>query len=103
MKEITYFLPPYPTSPRAKLLSAIEFLSNEGADQTTFLLLAAIAQSIMLSEECHIKFINIGFEAALDIYDLSMLNADFYEMQKDPNNPRNCNGYIEFQKRCNNQ
>ena len=103
MGKITYFLPPYPTSPRATLLSAIEFLSNEGVDETTFLLLAAIAQSIIWSEECHIKFLDIGFKAALEIYDASAQNADFYEVQKDPGNPRNWNGYIEFLKRHNYQ
>ena len=103
MGKITYFLPPYPTSPKATLLSAIELLSNEGVDETTFLLLAAIAQSIIWSEECHIKFIDIGFEAAIEIYDTSVQNADFYEVQKDPGNPRNWNGYIEFQNRYNDQ
>lgn len=63
--EVKYLLP---TSPRAKLHSAIDLLSNNEVDSTTFLLLAAIAQSIIFSEECHIKFLDISFEAALEIY-----------------------------------
>lgn len=103
MGKITYFLSPYPTSPKAKLLSAIELLSDRGVDDTTFLLLAAMAQSIIWSEECHIQFLDTGFKAAIELYDSSVQNADFNEVQTDPNNPRNWSGYIEFQKRYNNQ
>lgn len=98
MGKITYFLPPYPTSPKAKLLSAIEFLEAEGVDSTTFLLLAKIAESTLWSEECYLRFLDTGFKAAIELYDTATQNAEFDEVQKDPDNPRNWSVYTEFRK-----
>jgi len=95
MDEDRYFLPPYLTSPKAKLLSAIELLSAHDVDDTVFLLLGAIAQSILWSEESNKRFIDLGFLAAIEIYDSAVQNADFDKVQTDPNNPRNWKGYIK--------
>lgn len=94
MGKITYFLPPYPTSPLAKLLSAIELLEAEGCGNTTLLLLAAIAESTLWSDECYKRFLDTGFKAAIELYDAATQNAaEVDEVQKDPNNPRNWKGY----------
>lgn len=89
MSHITYFLPPYPTSPKAKLLSAIEYLESEECGGEILLLLAAIAESTIWSEECYQRFIDVGMKAALELYDISTINAAYEQTQKDPNNPRN--------------
>lgn len=94
MCKITYFLPPYPTSPLAKLLSAIELLEASGCGDTTLLLLAAIAESTLWSDECYERFLDTGYKAAIELYDAATQNADFDEVQKDPNNPRNWKGYL---------
>lgn len=93
MSHISYFLPPYPTSPKAKLLSAIEYLESEECGGEILLLLAAIAESTVWSEECYQRFIDVGMKAALELYDVSTINTPYERTEKDPNNPRNWQAY----------
>ena len=95
MEDSRYSLPPYLTSPKAKLLSQIEFLSAHNVDDTVFLLLAAIAQSILWSEECEERFLDTGFKAAIELYDEATQNTEFDKVQIDPQNPRNWKGYVK--------
>ena len=89
MSQISYFLPPYPTSPKAKLLSAIEYLESAECGGEILLLLAAIAESTVWSQECYERFIDVGMKAALELYDVSTMNTPYGQTEKDPNNPRN--------------
>jgi hypothetical protein len=83
-QHISYFLPPFPTSGRAKLSCAIEYLlSEDGIGEEELKLLAAIAESIIWSEECHRAFIKTGFDAALELYDQSTMNASVEQTEKD--------------------
>jgi|GEM_PF-5872560 len=95
MEDSRYSLPAYLTSPKARLLSVIDLLSAHDVDDTVFLLLGAIAQSILWSEESNKLFIDLGFSAAIEIYDSAMQNADFDKVQTDPQNPRNWTGYAK--------
>ncbi|MBD2181036.1 hypothetical protein H6S82_03575 [Planktothrix sp. FACHB-1355] len=93
MSHISYFLPPYPTSPKAKLLSAIEYLESEECGGEILLLLAAIAESTVWSQECYERFIDVGMKAALELYDISTMNTPYEQTEKDPSNPRNWQAY----------
>ena len=93
MSHISYFLPPYPTSTKAKLLSAIEYLESEECGGEILLLLAAIAESTHWSEECYQRFIDVGMKAALELYDISTMNTPYEQTEKDPDNPRNWQAY----------
>lgn len=95
MEDNTYSLPPYLTTPKARLLSAIDLLSAHDVDDTVFLLLTAMAQSIAWSEEYHERFLKIGFVAAIELYDAAAQNRPFEEVEKDPKNPRNWKGYVK--------
>ncbi len=95
MEDNTYSLPPYLTTPKARLLSTIDLLSADDVDDTVFLLLAAIAQSVVWSEKSYEKFCKLGFDVALEIYDTAVQNQVFEEIQKDPDNPRNWKGYSD--------
>lgn len=97
-QHISYFLPPFPTSGRAKLQSAIEYLlSEDGIGEEELKLLAAIAESIIWSEECHHAFIKTGFEAALELYNYSTMNASVEQIENDHENPRNWKTYSIYQ------
>lgn len=94
-------LPPYPTSTAAKLReakanlrSAIDrLIDSECGDATTLNLLAAIATCPSWDEWSERSFRRLGFSIATELYDLSMMNADFEETIDSPNNPRNWDGY----------
>ena len=53
------------------------------------MLLAAIAESTVWSEECYQRFIDVGMKAALELYDVATMNTPYEQTEKDPNNPRN--------------
>lgn len=98
MSQISYFLPPYPTSPKAKLLAAIANLESEECGAETLLLLAAIAESIIWSEKCYQRFLDVGLQAALELYDTSAINATYEQQETDPNNPRNWKLFSTWKK-----
>lgn len=89
MNHISYCLPPYPTSPKAKLMAAIEYLESEDCGDEILLLLAAIVESTVWSEECYQRFLDVGMKAALELYDASTINSSQEQTKTDPNNPRN--------------
>lgn len=97
-------LPPYPTSEAAKVSMAREKLiaaiaQLESCNQGTILmLLSAISQSILYSEESYQRFADTGWLAAIELYDTATQNSEFEAVQVDPNNPRNWSGYAEWQK-----
>ena len=93
---ITKFLPPYPTSKRAKMLDAVArlestilMLVDEDCDPEAILLLADLGFSFLYSEECQERFINVGMLAALEIYECCTMNAEYEDTLTDINNPRN--------------
>ncbi|MGB3208219.1 MAG: hypothetical protein WBB28_24810 [Crinalium sp.] len=99
---ITKFLPPYPTSKQAKMLDAIAkleatvlFLVSENYDPEIVLLFAELAASTIWSEECRKKVIDIGMQAALELYDHATINADYAQIQRDLDNPRRWKLYQE--------
>lgn len=97
-QHISYFLPPFPTSGRAKLSCAIEYLLSENAvGEEELKLLTAIVESIIWSEECHHAFIKTGFDAALELYDIGTMNASLEQTEFDPENPRNWKTYSIYQ------
>ncbi|MGB3208297.1 MAG: hypothetical protein WBB28_25210 [Crinalium sp.] len=106
----TKFLPPYPTSTKAKTLDAVAkleasvlFLVSNNYDPEIILLLAELAASTMWSEKCRKKVIDIGMQAALELYDNAMMNADYAQIQTDLDNPRRWKIYQEATKIWNRQ
>ncbi|MBU7585713.1 MAG: hypothetical protein KAF91_22985 [Nostoc sp. TH1S01] len=100
MKQLTGFTPiaalPESTAASAKkeLLTTIDWLQAEGAaSETNLNLLIAIAQSILWSEESYIRFLQCGFNAAIELFDESSQNWDFEEAMLSRHNPRNWDGY----------
>lgn len=62
---------------------------SEDCEAEKLLLLAAIAESTVWSEESYQRFLDVGMKATLKLYDASTLNATHEETKIDPNNPRN--------------
>ncbi len=99
---ITKFLPPYPTSKRAKMLDAVAkleasvlFLVSNNYDPEIILLLAELAASTLWSEECRKKVVDIGMQAALELYDNATVNSAEAQIQADLDNPRRWKVYKE--------
>ncbi|AFZ11564.1 hypothetical protein Cri9333_0621 [Crinalium epipsammum PCC 9333] len=97
---ITKFLPPYPTSRRAKMLDAVARLEStilmlvgHDCDPEAILLLAELGFSFLYSDECQERFIDVGMQAALEIYECSTINAEYEDTITDINNPRNWGFY----------
>ncbi|WP_341531403.1 hypothetical protein WKK05_37465 (plasmid) [Nostoc sp. UHCC 0302] len=96
MKQLTGSIPiaalPESTARGAKqrLLATIEWLDDEDATSTTNLrLLTAIVESILWSEESYNRFLQCGFDAAIELFDNSSQNWDFEQVISSPDNPRN--------------
>ncbi|NEU84705.1 hypothetical protein, partial [Nostoc sp. UIC 10630] len=75
MKQLTGFIPiaalPPSTAASAKqLLETIEWLHKEGAaTETNLKLLTVIVKSILCSEESYTRFLQCGFDAAIEFFD----------------------------------
>ncbi len=105
MKQLTGFIPvavlPESTAASAKkqLLSTIEWLDKEGAaTETNLKLLTAIVESILCSEESYTRFLQCGFDAAIEFFDTNSQNWDFEESMSSPYNPRNWDKYKQLQQ-----
>lgn len=52
-------------------------------------LLCAIMEMPVWSEESHQKFAKVGFDMAVELYEVSTMNMEPYEVLTDPDNPDN--------------
>lgn len=100
MKQLTVSMPiaalPESTAAFAKqqLLATIEWLQKEGAaDETNLKLLTAIVESILWSEESYTRFLQCGFDAAIELFDITSQNWEFEESTSSRHNPRNWDEY----------
>jgi phage/plasmid-associated DNA primase len=100
MKQLTGSIPiaalPESTDVSAKeqLIATIEWLQKEGAaSETNLKLLTAIVESILWSEESYTRFLQCGFDAAIELFDISSQNWEFEESMSSPHNPRNWDEY----------
>ncbi|MBE9209460.1 hypothetical protein IQ244_23775 [Nostoc sp. LEGE 06077] len=105
MKQLIGFTPiaalPESTaaSTKQQLLTTIDWLQKEGAaSETNLNLLIAIAQSILWSEESYIRFLQCGFDAAIELFDESSQNWDFEEAMLSRHNPRNWDEYKQLKQ-----
>jgi hypothetical protein len=105
MKQLTGFIPvatlPESTAASAKkeLLETIEWLQCEGAaTETNLKLLTVIVESILWSKESYTKFLQCGFDAAIELFDISSQNWEFEESTSSPHNPRNWDEYEQLQQ-----
>ncbi|MBW4565907.1 MAG: hypothetical protein KME32_33470 [Mojavia pulchra JT2-VF2] len=105
MKQLTGFTPiaalPESTAASAKkqLLDTIDWLQKEGAaSETNLNLLIAIVQSILWSEESYTRFLQCGFDTAIELFDISSQNWDFEEAMLSRHNPRNWNEYKQLEE-----
>lgn len=105
MKQLTGFIPvaalPQSTAASAKqqLLSTIDWLDKEGAaTETNLKLLTAIVESILCSEESYTRFLQCGFDAAIEFFDTNSQNWDFEESMSSPDNPRNWDKYKQLKQ-----
>ncbi|MBE8992545.1 hypothetical protein [Nostoc sp. LEGE 12450] len=105
MKQLTGFIPvaalPESTAASAKkqLLETIEWLYKEGAaTETNLKLLTAIVESILCSEESYARFLQCGFDAAIEFFDTNSQNWEFEESISSPYNPRNWDKYKQLQQ-----
>ncbi|MEH2151698.1 hypothetical protein [Nostoc sp.] len=104
MKQLTGFIPvaalPESTAASAKqqLIETIEWVYKEGAaTETNLKLLTAIVESILYSEESYTRFLQCGFDAAIEFFDTNSQNWDFEESISSPHNPRNWHEYKQLQ------
>ncbi|MCC5666965.1 hypothetical protein LC653_24510 [Nostoc sp. CHAB 5784] len=104
MKQLTGFIPitalPPSTAASAKqqLLETIEWLQSQGAaTETNLNLLTAIVESILWSEESYTRFLQYGFDAAIELFDISSQNWEFEESTSSRHNPRNWDEYKQLQ------
>lgn len=103
MKQLTGFTPfaalPESTAASAKqqLIETIEWLHKEGAaTETNLKLLTAIVESILCSEESYTRFLQCGFDAAIEFFDINSQNWEFEESISSPHNPRNWDKYKQL-------
>ncbi|MBD6620052.1 hypothetical protein FNW02_30715 [Komarekiella sp. 'clone 1'] len=103
MKQLTGSIPiaalPESTDVSAKeqLIATIEWLQKEGAaSETNLKLLTAITESILWSEESYTRFLQCGFDAAIELFDISSQNWEFKESMSSPHNPRNWDEYKQL-------
>ncbi|WP_225226359.1 hypothetical protein [Komarekiella delphini-convector] len=66
---------------------------------TNLKLLTAIVESILWSEESYTRFLQCGFDAAIELFDISSQNWEFEESMSSRHNPRNWDKYKQLQKR----
>jgi hypothetical protein len=100
MKQLTGFTPiaalPSSTAASAKkqLLETIDWLEKEGAaTETNLLLLTALVESILWSEESYTRFLKCGFHAAIELFDIGSQNWEFEQAISSRHNPRNLDEY----------
>ena len=100
MKQLTGFIPvaalPESTaaSTKKQLLETIEWLQSErAATETNLKLLTAIVESILWSEESYTQFLQCGFDAAIELFDISSQNWEFEESVSSRHNPKNWDEY----------
>lgn len=105
MKKLTGFIPiaalPESTAASAKqhLIETIEWLYKEGAaTETNLKLLTAIVESILCSEESYTRFLQCGFDAAIEFFDTNSQNWEFEESISSRHNPRNWDEYKQVQQ-----
>ena len=105
MKQLTGFIPvaalPQSTAASAKqqLIEAIDWLHKEGAaTETNLKLLTAIVESILCSEESYTRFLQCGFDAAIEFFDTNSQNWEFEESMSSSHNPRNWDEYKQLQQ-----
>ncbi|MBD6621221.1 hypothetical protein FNW02_37380 [Komarekiella sp. 'clone 1'] len=103
MKQLTGFMPiaalPASTAASAKkqLLETIDWLQKEGAASVTNLkLINAITESILWSEKSYTRFLQCGFDAAIELFDISSQNWEFEESMSSRHNPRNWDEYKQL-------
>lgn len=86
-------------SAKKELLNTIDWLQKEGAaSETNLNLLTAIAQSILWSEESYTRFLQCGFDAAIELFDISSQNWDFESAMLSRHNPRNWDEYKQLKQ-----
>ncbi|MBD6621114.1 hypothetical protein FNW02_36730 [Komarekiella sp. 'clone 1'] len=100
MKQLTGSMPIAALPPstaawsKEELLETIDWLQSEGAaTETNLKLLTAIVESILWSEESYTRFLQCGFDAAIELFDISSQNWEFEESMSSRHNPRNWNEY----------
>ncbi len=105
MKQLTGSIPiaalPESTAASAKqqLIEIIEWLQPEGAaTETNLKLLTVIVESILWSEESYTRFLQCGFDAAIEFFDTNSQNWDFEESISSSHNPRNWDEYKQLQQ-----
>ncbi|MHC5771899.1 MAG: hypothetical protein ACYTXI_41540 [Nostoc sp.] len=87
-----------PASAKQQLIETIEWLHKEGAaTETNLKLLTAIVESILCSEESYTRFLQCGFDAAIEFFDTNSQNWGFGESMSSPCNPRNWDKYKQLQ------
>jgi hypothetical protein len=103
MKQLTGFTPiaalPESTAKGEKqqLLATIEWLQEEDAASSTNLkLLTAIVESILWSKESYTRFLQCGFDAAIELFDSGSQNWDFEQAFDSCENPRNWEEYKQL-------
>jgi hypothetical protein len=86
------------TNAKADLLKAIDQLEQNECGEVTFKLLEAITLSTMLDEESYEDFKHLGFKTSLKLYHHSNMNCmgTLEQIQADPNNPRNWEGFENY-------
>ncbi|RCJ40100.1 hypothetical protein A6770_38260 [Nostoc minutum NIES-26] len=105
MKQLTRFTSiaalPESTAASAKkrLLATIDWLHDEGAaSETNLKLLTAIVESILWSKKSYARFLQCGFDAAIELFDESCQNWDFEEAMLSCHNPRNWDEYKQLKQ-----
>jgi hypothetical protein len=100
MRQLTSFIPiaalpeSTATSEKQQLIATIEWLYKEGAaSETNLKLLTAIVESILWSEESYTRFLQCGFNAAIELFDITSQNWEFQESTSSRHNPRNWDEY----------
>ncbi|BBD70036.1 hypothetical protein NIES4072_64160 [Nostoc commune NIES-4072] len=105
MKQLTGSMPiaalPSSTAASSKkeLLETIEWLQREGAaTETNLKLLTAIVESILWSEESCTRFLQCGFDAAIELFDITSQNWEIEQARSSPHNPKNWDRYKLLEK-----
>ncbi|MBN3907112.1 MAG: hypothetical protein HWQ35_11285 [Nostoc sp. NMS1] len=105
MKQLTGSMPiaalPPSTAASSKkeLLETIDWLQKEGAaTETNLKLITAIIESILWSKESYTRFLQCGFDAAIELFDITSQNWEFTEINSSPHNPRNWDEYKRLEK-----
>ena len=81
-----------------QLNQAIELLKKEGVSDETFRLLAAIASCPVFDEPLDREFRKFGYKMAAALYRESNMHwmGETEQINADPDNPKNWEGYQEY-------